>query len=128
MGLMGNTYSIFHVDEWPAYTDAVLEAARRIREKAMESNKERKETQMAIKGNNLKAEMARREMGSRDLGEKLGIGSYAVESYCDDMATMPAVILYRAASLFGCSTDWLLGRTEERTEERTSTVRATTSW
>jgi hypothetical protein len=114
---MGKTYSISYVNEWPAYHDAVLETARRIREKAKESNKERKEGKMAIKGNNLKAEMARVEMGSRDLGEKLGIGSYAVESYCDDMATMPAVILYRAASLFGCSTDWLLGMSDERTPQ-----------
>ena len=81
---------------------------------------------MAIKGNNLKAEMTRREMGSRDLGEKLGIGSYAVESYCDDMATMPAVILYRAASLFGCSTDWLLGISNERTIQ--SPTKITASW
>ena len=111
---MGKRYDIFYVDEWPAYTDAVQEAARRIREKAMESNTERKETQMAIKGNNLKAEMTRMEMGSRDLGEKLGIGSHAVASYCDDMTTMPASVLIQAANLFGCSTDWLLGRTEER--------------
>lgn len=96
--------------------DPVVDAFMAFLEKRIAmGDTERKETQMAIKGNNLKAEMARREMGSKDLGEKLGIGSYAVESYCDDMATMPAVILYRAASLFGCSTDWLLGISNERT-------------
>ena len=126
MGVMGSRYDFFLVDEWPAYPDAVLEEARRIRDKAMKSNTERKEAQMAIKGNNLKAEMTRREMGSKVLGEKLGIGSYAVESYCDDMATMPAVILYRAAGLFGCSTDWLLGISNERTVQ--SPTRVTASW
>ncbi len=123
---MGNRYDIFYVDERPAYADVVKETAALIHEMAMKPSMERKETQMAIKGNNLKAEMTRMEMGSRDLGEKLGIGSYAVESYCDDMATMPAVILYRAASLFGCSTDWLLGISNERTVQ--SQTRITASW
>lgn len=129
---MGNRYDFFYVNEWPAYTeplvrnDAVIKIATRLNEKAMESSKERKEGKMAIKGNNLKAEMTRREMGTRDLGEKLGIGSYAVESYCDDMSTMPAVILYRAAGLFGCSTDWLLGISNERTIQ--SPTRITASW
>lgn len=75
---------------------------------------ERKE-EMGINGKNLKAEMVRSDLSLSDLGEKLGIGSYAVESYCDDMTTMPASVLVQAARLFGCSTDWLLGRTEERT-------------
>lgn len=119
---MGHGYDVFYVDGWPAYTDAVVETARLIREKAMESNKERKETQMAIKGNNLKAEMTRMEMGSRDLGEKLGIGSHAVASYCDDMATMPASVLVQASSLFGCSTDWLLGISNERTIQSTTRI------
>ena len=126
MGLMGSRYDIFYVDEWHAYTDVVKETRTLIHEMAMKPSMEWKETQMAIKGNNLKAEMARREMGSKDLGEKLGIGSYAVESYYDDMATMPAVILYRAASLFGCSTDWLLGISDERTVQ--SPTRITASW
>lgn len=74
---------------------------------------ERKE-EMGIDGNNLKAEMVRSGMLLDDLGEKLGIGRYAAERYCDDMTTMPASVLVQAAKLFGCSTDWLLGRSEER--------------
>ena len=75
---------------------------------------ERKE-EMGINGNNLKAEIARSGLSLQDVGEKLGIGRHAAENYCDDMTTMPASVLVQAARLFGCSTDWLLGRTEERT-------------
>lgn len=74
---------------------------------------ERKE-EMGINGNNLKAEMVRSDLSPSDLGEKLGIGRHAAERYCDDMTTMPASVLVQAAKLFGCSTDWLLGRSEER--------------
>lgn len=81
---------------------------------------ERKE-EMEISGANLKAEMTRKDMSLSDLGEELGIGRFAAEKYCKDMTTMPASVIVQAARLFGCSTDWLL----DRTEERKSSIRVT---
>lgn len=69
---------------------------------------------MAIKGNNLKAEMIRADKSLADLGEMLGIGKHAVEAYCDDMTTMPVCVLWQVARIFHCSTDWLLGMSNER--------------
>ena len=87
-------------------------------------NVERKE-EMGINGNNLKAEIARSGLSLQEVGEKLGIGRYAAERYCDDMTTMPASVLVQAAKLFGCSTDWLLGRSEERSAK---SLTHTTPW
>ena len=111
---MGSRYDIFYVDEWPAYTDVVKETRTLIHEMAMKPSMERKETQMAIKGNNLKAEMIRADKSLADLGEMLGIGKHAVEAYCDDMTTMPVCVLWQTARIFHCSTDWLLGMSNER--------------
>jgi len=67
------------------------------------------------KPKNLASERVRLGMSQSDLAETLGVGSYkTIGKYEEDETQMPPKVLSDAATLFGCSVDYLLGRTDER--------------
>jgi len=64
--------------------------------------------------NILASERARAGMNKRQLTRLLGISTERLRKWEDDPRTMPASMLVRLAELFGCTTDYLLGRVDTR--------------
>lgn len=63
---------------------------------------------------NIEAERARAMMSKSDLVRHLGISRFSYDSYIKGKTAIPSVVLVKLASLFGVSTDYLLGLKEER--------------
>lgn len=63
---------------------------------------------------NLAAERMRIGMNQTELAEKLNCSVSTVVRWEKDISTMPAGTLKEASALFGCSTDYLMGRTDDR--------------
>lgn len=63
---------------------------------------------------NLAAERKRAGLTQTELAETLGCSVKSLSWYENGERTLPAEIAMAAADLFGCSTDYLFGRTDDR--------------
>ena len=63
---------------------------------------------------NLASERTRLGMNQTQLAERLGCSKNSIVKWEKDISTMPTSILLDAASIFGCSADYLLNRTSDR--------------
>ena len=63
---------------------------------------------------NLASERIRLGLTQEQLAEKLGTNTRSINHYENGKLLMPPQVLGAAADLFGCSTDYLLGRTNDR--------------
>lgn len=64
--------------------------------------------------NRIGAERTRLRMSQEDLAEKLDISRNTLSKYEKNPINAPLRKLVEMANLFSCSTDYLLGRTDER--------------
>lgn len=71
-----------------------------------------KEERMSI--NNLAAERKRIGLTQADAAEKLGVSQKTLVKYEANPLAMPGNFIVRASKLFGCSANYLLGMTTER--------------
>ena len=67
-----------------------------------------------MKTRNFAAERERLGMTQAQVAEALGVCSKTVSRYEQSMDNITLEMLVKAADLFGCTTDYLLGRTERR--------------
>lgn len=65
---------------------------------------------------NIEAERGRFQLTKEELAAKLGITSKTYCSYIKGKTPIPSDILVKMASLFQCSTDYLLGLDSERSK------------
>lgn len=63
---------------------------------------------------NLAAERKRAGLNQRELADKLGCSVKSLSLYENNVREIPPNIAVAAADLFGCSTDYLYDRTDER--------------
>ncbi len=63
---------------------------------------------------NIDVERTRFKMSLEELSEKLGVERRTVYTW-QQTGKIPATALIKMSKLFGCSVDYLLGLTEERT-------------
>lgn len=59
---------------------------------------------------NIEAERARAELTAAELGSALGISRKTYSNWQNGKSEIPASKLCSMADIFGCSTDYLLGR------------------
>ncbi len=64
--------------------------------------------------NRIGAERVRLKMTQADLARKMGVTSKAVSQWETGRSAFPAKRLMQMATIFDCSTDWLLGLSESR--------------
>lgn len=64
---------------------------------------------------NMASERVRLGVTQKEMAERLGVSSSAFFKYETDVMTAPVDVLCKAADMFGCSVDYLLDRTTERT-------------
>lgn len=64
--------------------------------------------------NRIGSERVRLRMTQEELAEKLGVTSKAVSQWETGRSACPAKRLVALACIFDCTTDWLLGLTNER--------------
>ena len=69
---------------------------------------------------NLASERRRIGMTQAQLGKELGFTVKTIGRWEKDISTMPGEIVIKAASLFNCSTDYLMDLTEDRRPRRSS--------
>lgn len=62
----------------------------------------------------IKAERVMLGMTQTNLAEKMNVQMYTVQRWEDGKINMPVSRLCELADFFGCTTDWLLGRSESR--------------
>ena len=60
---------------------------------------------------NIEAERARMSMSKSDLAEKVGVDRSTLRRWVLEESEIPASKLLKMADMFGCSIDYLLGRT-----------------
>lgn len=64
---------------------------------------------------NMASERVRKGMTQGELAGELGIAVSTLVRYESDSGTIPPEILKKSAEIFGCTTDYLLDLTDERT-------------
>lgn len=64
--------------------------------------------------NNIASERVRLGLSQEELGEKLDVSRDSVKKWESGTVPMRSSILVEMADLFGCSLDYLMGRTDER--------------
>jgi len=64
--------------------------------------------------NRIGAERVRLKMTQADLAQKLGVTTKAVSQWETGRSALPAKRLVALSNIFDCTTDWLLGLTDER--------------
>lgn len=64
--------------------------------------------------NNIKAERARLEMSQKDLAQAMGVSATTIVNWESDIGQMSIKNLLAMSNIFGCSADYLIGRTEVR--------------
>lgn len=64
--------------------------------------------------NRIKEERINHKLSQGDLGEKVGVAKQTVGKYEQAIAKPNLETLTRLADIFDCSTDYLLGRTDDR--------------
>ena len=65
--------------------------------------------------NNIAAERARLKMSQQDLADELSVSRSALGSWEAGEVPVKVTTLCQMADLFGCSIDYLMARTDERT-------------
>lgn len=65
--------------------------------------------------NNIKSERARLNLSQKELAEKLGVDESTVNRWERDIGSVKASYLAKLSEIFGCTTDYIIGRTNERT-------------
>lgn len=63
---------------------------------------------------NIEAERGRAMMSKTELAEYLGVSRYTYDNYIKGKRPIPSAVLVVLSSLFGVSTDYLLGLKEDR--------------
>ncbi len=63
---------------------------------------------------NLAAERVRLKMTQEELAKKLGVTRNTISRWEGDISSMPGESIMKAASIFGCSIDYLLDETDDR--------------
>lgn len=58
---------------------------------------------------NIEAERARKQLTKEELSAKLGVASKTYTNYVRGETPIPSDVLIKMASLFHCTTDYLLG-------------------
>ena len=64
--------------------------------------------------NNFRSERARMKMSQEDLADKVGVSKFTICNWEKDISSCSAKYLFLMTELFGCSADYLIGRTDER--------------
>lgn len=67
---------------------------------------------------NIEAERARLQLTKSGISKRLGITVATYNNYLNGIRSIPSAILLKMADMFGCSTDYLLGLSESRRQER----------
>jgi transcriptional regulator with XRE-family HTH domain len=63
----------------------------------------------------IKSERAQAGLSQEELSEKLGVSRITVSNWENGRGIIPASSISKMATeIFGCTTDWLLGLTDER--------------
>lgn len=65
-------------------------------------------------GQKIKTLRSQRHLSQKDLGEMLGVSKSVISSYENDVHLPPYDALIRLSRIFGVSTDYLLGMSENR--------------
>lgn len=68
--------------------------------------------------NNIVSERARKGMSQTVLAESLGISPRTLSNWEKDSSDVPSSKACEMAELFGCTIDYLFGRTPERTAQK----------
>ena len=68
----------------------------------------------AVEVSNIRGECARLGLTQRELAVRLGVGEKTVSSWETGQSQPTVHDVLRMSELFDCTTDWLLGRDEER--------------
>ena len=63
---------------------------------------------------NIRGERSRVDMTQEQLAERLGVASSAIRRWEDGTTSPAPKHLLAMSDLFGCTTDYLLGRTDDR--------------
>lgn len=63
---------------------------------------------------NIASERKRLGLSQEELGAKIGASRSAIKDWENGNTPIKSVNLIQMADLFGCSIDWLLGRSDER--------------
>lgn len=63
---------------------------------------------------NLASERTRLGLTQTELAERLGCSLFSIGKWEKDISNMPVSMLAKASELFGCSTDYLIGKTDAR--------------
>lgn len=71
---------------------------------------------------NLASERVRVGMSQTQLAKELGTSLKSISNYELGKVSMPYEIAMKAADLFGCSTDYLYGRTDDRLPKPAATA------
>lgn len=64
--------------------------------------------------NNIASERVRLGLSQVDLAKKLNVGVRTLRGWENNPMRIPASALLKMSDLFNCTTDWLIGLTEER--------------
>jgi len=64
--------------------------------------------------NRIGSERVRIRMTQKELAKQLGVSTQAVSQWETGKSDCPAKRLVALSRIFGCTTDWLLGLTDER--------------
>lgn len=70
--------------------------------------------------NNIASERVRLGLSQEGLAEQLGVSRDSVKDWESGETTIRSSVLIRMADMFGCSLDYLLGRSEERIGHRSA--------
>ena len=71
---------------------------------------------------NLASERTRIGLNQTELAEKLGTTIQSISKYEKNPRLMPTEFVMNAADLFGCSTDYLYDRTDERLPRSSASI------
>ena len=69
---------------------------------------------------NLASERVRKGLTQEEAAQKFGCTKKSLSEYETGKKVAPLALITKAADLFGCSTDYLLGRTDERLPRATA--------
>ena len=65
--------------------------------------------------NNIKSERARLNISQKELGDMLGVDESTIARWERDIAPVKAGYLRKLSEIFHCTTDYIIGRSDERT-------------
>ena len=65
--------------------------------------------------NNIKSERVRLNISQKELGDMLGVDESTIARWERDIAPVKAGHLRKLSEIFHCPTDYIIGRSEERT-------------